>query len=274
MDLSEFAQQFLGVYDQVSAELGAVLALLFIAVFIIVMIVIFAIFLNSRSNAKFRAAQSDTLRTINDLVRTQSDRETKATDEAKRLNDMLLNQTIEFNNRFSEQAQRLTSLETKVPIYEAEIADLKGTRDTLITVVKAEREEWHKREGNIEKRHIQEMGEIKNSLEAHKKTSIELEKKLSALETRLEEREANNKTQAETSKTLNSLSENLVGLQVIIENLTKAMTNEFQKLREVTYSNLATADAIGNSFSAGNAERVPDGHTGSGNGGTDTSASN
>lgn len=230
MELTQVIQQLLGVYDDISEELGSVLAFLFIVLFVIIAVVILSMFINGRSNARMRAAQSDTLRTINDLVRTQSDREEKATEEAKRLNDLLLKQSMDYSQKFADQAQRLTTIEVKVPIYENEISDLKTTRDTLMNVLKEERDEWRKRERSMEERHIAEMTEIKAKFERTQAISLESQTKLLAVEARLEERETENIRRQKEMERVNTAINEIGLLKNSIDDLAKVIIDEFSKL--------------------------------------------
>lgn len=281
MEPLDVVDQLLHVYDDISAELGSVLALLFLSLFVIIVVVVLSMFINGRSNARMRSAQSDTLRTINDLVRTQSEREEKSTEEAKRLNDMLLNQTIDFNNRFNEQAQRLTTLEVKVPIYEAEITDLKSTRDTLMTVLQEERREWHDRERVMEERHLSDMSDMRDKFDQTIDLANNLKSELAEVRAELRAREIERTQYRQENQRANQIVSELVSMQASIDKLAKVIIDEFSKFTQfasvvplvVDGSNIGTAsDGTGhrsdtNSGQPGRGRKRRSAGSGDGNGG-------
>lgn len=251
MELTQVIQQLLGVYDDISTELGSVLAFLFIVLFVIIAVVILSMFINGRSNAKMRVAQSETLRTINDLVRTQSEREEKATDEAKRLNDMLLKQTVDFNQRLSDQAQRLTTVEVKVPLYEAEISDLKQTRDSLMTILQEERQEWRKREKAMEERHLSDMKDMRNKFDETISIATNLKSELADVRAELQVREIERNQIRQENERVNHVVTELVSMQKSLDKLAKVIVDEFAKLAQfatvvpvVVDGNISSGDGI------------------------------
>lgn len=257
MELAEMAENLLGIYNDMSTELGAVLAVVLLSVLAIAL-------MNARGNARMQQAQSNTQDTINELVRSQSKRSAEATEEAKRLNDLLRDQERKYNDALHEQSKRLTALETQLPLYKEEIEDLKQTRETLLEVVMTERKQHREEQRETEERHLKEMEELNDKFETNRAASNELRRELSALKARLEERERERDAHTEEIDQITALSNSVAGLQVFIEQLTKAITDEFKKLHEFNY---IIADALGSSASVGtkrDAERVQHGHAGSG----------
>lgn len=202
-----------------------------------------------------RSAQSDTLRTINDLVRSQSEREEKATDEAKRLNDMLLTQSIDYSQRFADQAQRLTTIEVKVPLYEAEISDLKTTRDTLMSVIKEEREEWHKREKFMEERHLSEISEMRDKFDQTIEMAQNLKSELAEVRAELKAREIERNQYREENQRVNQIVSELVSMQTSIDKLAKVIVDEFSKLTQFATAVPVVADGAGAGRSGDGARR-------------------